>query len=61
MSDRVETITGSTSGRCCCGRTYAEGGGASNYRCPVGKRSLCQECVTKGKDQCPTHKVKSDW
>ncbi len=47
--------------RCCCGRTYAEGGGASSHRCTVGKRALCQECVTNGKDICPTHKVRSQW
>ena len=46
---------------CCCGETYSARGGTSSHYCPEGKRNLCQECATNGKDQCPTHKVKIKW
>jgi hypothetical protein len=44
---------------CCCGRTYhlTDGGGESDHQCPVGKRNLCQECVSKDPYRCTKHGV----
>jgi len=51
-----------TKTKCCCGRNYRpEGGGESNHRCPVGKRNICQECVTADGYNCRTHHVKTEW
>ena len=45
-------------GFCCCGKPYdPDGGGESDHYCPVGKRHLCQECVTKDHYNCTKHKV----
>jgi hypothetical protein len=53
---------------CCCGHQYSEPGRAkSDHRCPVGRRMLCEECVTKGKvikgggRRCPTHGTPTAW
>jgi hypothetical protein len=45
--------------KCCCGRTYhlTDGGGESDHQCPVGKRNLCQECVSKDPYRCMEHGV----
>ena len=47
--------------KCCCGRSYRldDGGGESDHRCPVGKRNLCQECVSADGYNCRTHRVKT--
>jgi hypothetical protein len=61
IREEVTTPTRSA-GTCCCRRPYVpDGGGESNHRCPVGKRNLCQECVTADSYNCRTHHVKTEW
>jgi ATP-dependent DNA ligase len=36
-----------------------DGGGESDHRCPIGKRNICQECVSADGYNCRTHGVKT--
>jgi hypothetical protein len=46
---------------CCCGHSYADRGGESARRCPIGARQLYADCANDGKGRCPTHRVPVKW
>lgn len=42
---------------CCCERADSDRAGLSRHYCPVGTRTLCEECAIVGQGTCPTHKA----